>query len=937
MLPFCQSGFPLAGVRSSRLLLIAANTPDALREAVARGEAGGEGRYRAAAIGSDDAKLRENLATVSRHLERNDRRLRAPFGAYYGHAAEDPGPVVFLFPGQGAQHAGMLAELRIAFPSVGEWFAGLDAAVADIAQRPPTQLAFPPPDISEEERRDIEAALLTMDGGAQIGFIAGLALHELLVDLGIHPDAMVGHSNGEHAALVASGTFVHAGRPEIYNGARDGMLAARRLPPPDEPESSVAVSACPRPFLTELIASMPGSLFIAMENAPSQVVLAGRAAAVDRAIEQISTHGGICVRLPFPYAYHTPLFDGWRRALDQMYRDAAVAPTHLPIYSCATAAPFPAGAAEARELAARQWTTVVRFGDTIERLYADGYRTFVEVGPGNKLSALVGDVLRKRPHVAAAACSSNSSRSDLEQLHHLAAELFIAGYDVDPRRFDFESRAASHHEPATSVLPSPPAATAPRLEPQESAGIAAAHFELMQEFLAGQDRVFALLAAAVDPAAAVEPRTCCAFLRPQQRGDGVGLDMERRFDLLTDPILRDHSLGSALPVVPFTMSMELAAEACGHLFGHRAVVTSMSDVRASRWLALDEQSLRIRAVAEATSPHAAHVQLFEMAADGRQHLAFEANVGLAETYAPAQVQASGERSPSAWTAARFYADYAFHGPSFHGIREVYAVADDAIEAMLEVTDLAPYADPGALALDPALLDCAGQLVGLWLLERGRRDFGIFPFRLRTFEQRRATPPAGSRVRARAVISWDDRGATNADIDFIDEQGAVLYRLQGFEQRYLAFPPRFASFVLGGKRPRGFLSHNANGDDGQRVLDDFPAGFLEDNWGIWSRALAHLFLDRDELRQWYSLPHREQAGDWLLIRVIAKEAVRAQAAEEHRLELAPAALSVVSGPGREVRIRCAELEARGVSPRLRVERTSGGLTARTLSTEGEEWQ
>lgn len=455
MLPFYQSGFPRDGVRPSRLLLIAANTAEDLREAVAHGEAGGEGRYRAAVIGSDDAKLRENLATVSRHLERNDRRLRAPSGAYYGHAAENPGPVVFLFPGQGSQHAGMLAELRIAFPSVGEWFAGLDAAVADIAQRPPTELAFPPPDISEEERREIEAALLTMEGGAQIGFIAGLALHELLVELGIRPDAMLGHSNGEHAALVASGTFVHAGRPEIYKSARAGMLAARRLPPPDEPEYSVAVSACPRPFLNELIASMPGSLFMAMENAPSQVVLAGRAAAVDRAIEQISTHGGICVRLPFPYAYHTPLFDGWRRALDDVYHDAAVAPTHVPIYSCATAAPFPAGAAEARELAARQWTTVVRFGDTIERLYADGYRTFVEVGPGNKLTALVGDVLRKRPHVAAAACSSNSSRSDLEQLHHLAAELFIAGYDIDPRRFDFESRAVAHRE-------------TPRLAPQEA-------------------------------------------------------------------------------------------------------------------------------------------------------------------------------------------------------------------------------------------------------------------------------------------------------------------------------------------------------------------------------------------------------------------------------------------------------------------------------------
>ena len=969
--------------------------PEVLRDALTHGTPGGSGPYRAAVIGSDDEKLQANLATVVRHLDRTGRRLRSPMGAYYGHVAADPGPVALLFPGQGSQHPGMLADLCVAFPSMRAWFEGLDAAVADITDVPPTSLAFPPPGIDDEERREIEALLLTMEGGAQLGFIAGLALHELLTRLGIRADAMLGHSNGEHAALVASGTFVYAGRAQIYKAAHDGMLAARRLPPPASPESSVAVSACPRGFLAELIASMPGSLYLAMDNSPSQVVLSGRAAAVDRAIEQISTHGGICVRLPFPYAYHTPLFDGWRRTLDGMYRDAAAATTHTPLYSCATAAPFPAGAEEARELAARQWTTVVRFGDTIERMYADGYRTFIEAGPGNKLTGLVDDILRKRPHLAAPACSS--LRPDLEQLHHLAAELFIAGYEIDARRFAFEdapvvesssrrvveergANRATPHPPSGHLLPSaegrrvsilvhresvqmvrpfpietllPPASwgekvpkahegvvqpspSVPRTVPREgsfavsaardhnapSATIALDHFALMQEFLAGQERVFALLGAALDPAKA-QP-VCCPFLQPDRRGDGLKLDLERRFDLQrSDPILRDHSLGSALPVIPFTLSMELAAEACRHLFGHRVVVTSMSDIRAYRWLALDQETLRLRVVAEAIAEGGAHVRLFEIADDERQHLAFEALLGISDDFVIANTPhstPSTQHVPS-WTAERFYAGYAFHGPSFQGIREVHAIGGDAIEAMLEVTDLAPYIETGALAFDPALLDCAGQLVGLWLLERGHRHFGIFPFRLRSFAQHRVTPSAGERVRARATVRWDERGSTDADIDFIDDRGALLYRLAGFEQRYLAFPPSFASLVLGARRGHAFLSRK---DGAGRVLDDLPSGFLEESWGIWSRALAHRFLDREELRQWYSLPHREHARDWLLIRVIAKEAVRELAAEEHRIDLAPTAMNIVVEESREIRICCAELEAHGPMPRLRIERTSLGL-------------
>jgi hypothetical protein len=226
-----------------------------------------------------------------------------------------------------------------------------------------------------------------------------------------------------------------------------------------------------------------------------------------------------------------------------------------------------------------------------------------------------------------------------------------------------------------------------------------------------------------------------------------------------------------------------------------------------------------------------------------------------------------------------------------------------------------------MAADPALLDCAGQLVGLWLLEQGRRDFGIFPFRLRAFRQYRATPPAGTTIFARAAVRWDDRGATDADVEFFDEQGALLYRLEGFEQRYLHFPPIFAKYLLGTERRHAFLSTSVS--DGHRVLDTLPASFLEESWGIWSRALAHLFMDRSELRQWYSFVNRGEANEELLARIVAKETV-CEFASQFGLDLQPSSVAVDLDD--DVRIRCPELDVVGATPSLRIERNGSTVAA-----------
>ena len=89
--------------------------------------------------------------------------------------------------------------------------------------------------------------------------------------------------------------------------------------------------------------------------------------------------------LPFSRPYHTPLFAP-RVDLESIYQSLSFQTPAVPLYSCATAELMPSGPDEIRKLVAAQWRSRVRFSETIKRMYADGVRTFVEIGASANLT-----------------------------------------------------------------------------------------------------------------------------------------------------------------------------------------------------------------------------------------------------------------------------------------------------------------------------------------------------------------------------------------------------------------------------------------------------------------------------------------------------------------------------------------------------------------------
>ena len=160
------------------------------------------GPVRMAVVGTSHADLQAKLERAIKRLgDERTRNIKEIEGIYhFREPLGQQGKLAFLFPGEGSQYRNMLGDLCIHFPEVRRTFDLMDRAYENHPRDYlPSDVIFPPPLGSPSQER-----LYNMDSGAETVFCANQALYALIENLGIRPDAMVGHSTGEHSALLAS-------------------------------------------------------------------------------------------------------------------------------------------------------------------------------------------------------------------------------------------------------------------------------------------------------------------------------------------------------------------------------------------------------------------------------------------------------------------------------------------------------------------------------------------------------------------------------------------------------------------------------------------------------------------------------------------------------------------------------------------------------------
>lgn len=343
------------------------------------------------------------------------------------------GKLAFAFPGYGSLYGNMLADLCIHFPELRAHFDNLDKVFLQKNQELlPSQVLFPPPldqppDFSRPEHRLWQINFVTCATST-----ANLAMFDLLWRLGLRPDVVVGHSNGEFTALLACGALRMEGETHfldqalhfqgVYDSVSEQIPSGKMLAVGDGDPRTVA----------DLLERSRGALHVAMDNCPHQVILSGPEEAISDAYDALVGRGVICNLMPFSQLVHSPAFQSLCDQGVPFFESLPLTPPRKPIYNCTTAELYPQDPAQIRHLAVNHLARPVRFRETVKAMYNDGVRLFVEVGPKGNLTGFVNDTLEDRRYLAVA--SNVSNRSGITQLNHMIG--LLAAHHV-PMQLDY--------------------------------------------------------------------------------------------------------------------------------------------------------------------------------------------------------------------------------------------------------------------------------------------------------------------------------------------------------------------------------------------------------------------------------------------------------------------------------------------------------------------
>jgi len=344
---------------------------------------------------------------VARDAAESVVKLRAP--QVTGNRAAPS--VVFMFPGQGAQYAGMGAELYRTEPV---FRAEVDrcAVILNFDLR---SVLFPVAGQEEEASRQLIQTKFTQPAL----FVIEYSLARLWMSWGVQPAAMIGHSVGEYAAACLAGVFsledalaLVAERAALVQALPGGSMLSVRLPEKD------------------VLPLLNSRLALAAVNSPNLCVVSGPDDDVAAVEKQLEAQGAAAKRLHTSHAFHSPMMEPVLAPFTERLRRVKFNAPQIPYVSNVTGDWITAAQATSPEYWAGHVRQTVRFAAGVGKLLVNADRLFLEVGPGHGLSQMV----RQNPTKTSAIASLSANREvagDLPALLEAVGRVWMAGGTVD--------------------------------------------------------------------------------------------------------------------------------------------------------------------------------------------------------------------------------------------------------------------------------------------------------------------------------------------------------------------------------------------------------------------------------------------------------------------------------------------------------------------------
>ena len=346
---------------------------------------------------------------------------RSVFTSFTAQGARDR-PVVFMFPGQGAQYVEMTRELYEVEPTFREQVDFCSEFLRPLLGQDLRQLLYPQADRVGEVVDQLGQTAFSQPAL----FVIEYALAQLWIEWGIRPKAMIGHSIGEYVAACLAGVFSLADAL--------ALIAARGRMMQEMPGGSMlAVSLSEN----DVRSFLNGTLDLAAVNGASMCVVSGPREDVERLEVQLNEQGKSTQHLHTSHAFHSRMMDPLLEPFTNLVRQIELKSPTIPFISNFTGTWITAEAAIDPAYWATHLRRTVRFADGLGELLKGPDSVLLEVGPGETLSTLV----RQHPHknveqiIISSVRRPQAQRSDVEVLLNALGRLWLSGQSINWRGF----------------------------------------------------------------------------------------------------------------------------------------------------------------------------------------------------------------------------------------------------------------------------------------------------------------------------------------------------------------------------------------------------------------------------------------------------------------------------------------------------------------------